>query len=103
MNTFTAESGSVTATGASVTDDTLTVDLSDGRTISAPLAWYPRLLHASAGERGRWRLLGQGRGLHWPDLDEDISVENLLTGRPSGESRKSFAEWLARRARGSVF
>jgi len=97
MRTFTAEHGSAEATGVSVTDDTLTVDLSDGRTISAPLAWYPRLLHASSGERARWRLLGQGRGLHWPDLDEDLRVENLLAGRPSGEGQKSFAGWLAQR------
>jgi hypothetical protein len=100
MSTSTSETRSATALQAAVTDDTLTVDLSDGRTISAPLAWYPRLLHGTAEERGRWRLIGQGRGLHWPDLDEDISVENLLDGKPSGESQKSFTEWLERRAIG---
>jgi hypothetical protein len=83
-----------------VTDDTITVELSDGRTISAPLAWYPRLHHGTPEERGRWRLIGQGSGLHWPDLDEDISVENLLAGKPSGESQRSFAEWLGRRTSG---
>jgi hypothetical protein len=97
---ITAEARSVAATQAAVTDDTLTVELSDGRTLSAPLAWYPRLLHATAEERGRWRLIGQGRGLRWPDLDEHISVENLLAGQPSGESQKSFAEWLGRRRGG---
>jgi hypothetical protein len=81
-----------------VTDDTLTVDLADGRTISVPLAWYPRLLHGTDRERGNFRLIGGGEGIHWPDLDEDISVENILQGQPSGESQKSLAQWLASRA-----
>jgi len=81
-----------------VTDDTLTVELSDGRSISAPLAWYPRLLHGTVEERCRWRLIGQGSGIHWPDLDEDVSVENLLLGRPSAESQNSLKKWLGRRA-----
>ncbi len=88
------------ATHVAVTDDTLTVQLSDGRSISAPLAWYPRLLHGTAEERGRWRLIGRGRGIHWPDIDEDISVENLLAGRPSTESQHSFKQWLGRRSAG---
>ena len=83
--------------GVRVTPDTLSVDLADGRTISVPLAWYPRLLHGSAEERNRWRLIGSGRGIHWPDLDEDISVANLLDGKPSGESQQSFSAWLKRR------
>jgi hypothetical protein len=94
----TAEAQSVTATDLTVTDDALTVELSDGRSIAAPTAWYPRLLHGTAEERGRWRLVGQGRGIHWPDLDEDISVENLLAGRPSGESQTSLKRWLASRS-----
>ena len=73
-----------------VTKDALAVDLADGRTVIAPLAWYPRLLHATSDERKRWRLIGRGEGIHWPDLDEDISVEGLLAGRPSGESQRSF-------------
>ena len=81
-----------------VTDDTLSVDLSDGRTISAPLGWFPRLVHATQEERNNWRLIGKGRGIHWEDLDEDISVEGLLAGRPSGESQPSFKKWLERRA-----
>jgi len=85
----------------SVTDDTLTVELSDGRSISAPLAWYPRLVHGTVEERRRWRLIGQGHGIHWPDLDEDISVENLLLGRPSSESQNSLKKWLGRRASGA--
>jgi len=77
-----------------VTEDLLVGELSDGRTISVPIAWYPRLLHGSAEERNHWRLTGGGRGIHWPNLDEDISVENLLTGKSSGESQASFKKWL---------
>jgi Protein of unknown function (DUF2442) len=73
-----------------VTEDTLSVDLSDGRTISVTLEWFPRLLHAKPKERNKWRLIGRGHGIHWADIDEDISVEGLLTGKPSGESQKSF-------------
>jgi Protein of unknown function (DUF2442) len=85
------------ATAISVTDDTLTVDLADGRSISVPLAWYPRLANGSAEERNSWRLIGRGEGVHWPDLDEDISVEGLIAGRPSGESQQSLAKWLQSR------
>ncbi|MEI6430406.1 MAG: DUF2442 domain-containing protein [Pseudanabaena sp. ELA607] len=77
-----------------ITDDTLSVDLSDGRTISVPLAWYPRLLNASREERDDWRTIGQGAGIHWHKLDEDISTKNLILGQPSGESQKSFQKWL---------
>jgi hypothetical protein len=90
-----------TATAVTVNEDTLTVDLSDGRSISAPLAWFPRLVHASAEERGTWRFIGRGEGIHWPKLDEDISVEGLIAGQPSGESQRSFAGWLESRARRS--
>ncbi len=83
-----------------VTDDTLSLDLSDGRTISVPLAWYPRLLHATTQERNKWRPIGNGQGIHWDDIDEDISVEGLLTGRPSGESQGSFRKWLGQRQSG---
>jgi hypothetical protein len=76
-----------------VTEDTLTFDLSDGRSISAPLVWYPRLLHGTPEERNHWEI-GSGVGVHWPDLDEDISVEGMLLGRPSGESQKSLQRWL---------
>ena len=77
-----------------ITEDTLTVELSDGRTLSVPLAWFPRLLHASPNERDNWRLIGKGHGIHWEDLDEDISVEGLLAGKPSGETQPSFKKWL---------
>ena len=83
-----------------VTEDTLTAELSDGRTISVPLAWYPRLVHATPEERGNWALFGGGQGIHWPDLDEDISVENLLAGRKSGESHRSFKQWLEAKGEG---
>ena len=77
-----------------VTEDTLSVDLSDGRTISVPLGWYPRLEYASAAERANWRLIGKGQGIHWEDIDEDISIEGLWAGKPSGESQMSFKRWL---------
>jgi hypothetical protein len=77
--------------------DALFVELSDGRTVSAPLAWFPRLLHATPKERRRWRLIGKGYGIHWEDLDEDISIEGLLAGRASGESQSSLRRWLNRR------
>ncbi len=86
-----------TTENITITEDTLTVDLSDGRTISVPLAWYPRLSYASPSEQNNWRLTGKGYGIHWEDLDEDVSVEGLLAGRPSGESQTSFRNWLASR------
>ena len=98
MSTLTVELGVPFAENVTVSDDTLSVDLSDGRTISVPLAWYPRLSHASAAERKRWCLIGRGVGIHWDDLDEDISVEGLLAGKPSGESQASFGSWLAKRS-----
>jgi hypothetical protein len=95
MNTLAIDRREATAERVSVTKDTLTVQLADGRTLSVPLAWYPRLLHGNPKQRNRWRLIGRGEGIHWPDLDEDISIENLLSGNPSGESQESFRHWLA--------
>lgn len=80
-----------------VTEDTLTVDLDDGRTISVPIGWYPRLTHGTAAERSHFEISGAGYGIHWPELDEDIGVEGLLTGKRSTESPASFARWLAER------
>jgi len=97
MNTSTTEPQEARALHVSVTNDELAVDLVDGRTVVVPLAWYPRLLHGSRQERNRWRLIGRGAGIHWPDLDEDISVEGLLAGRPSGESQRSLKRWLEAR------
>lgn len=82
-----------------VSEDALMVDLSDGRTVSVPLAWYPRLLHGTTTERGDHQLIGEGLGIHWPQLDEDISVEGILAGRRSHESKDSFEHWLASRPR----
>ncbi|MBI1747713.1 MAG: DUF2442 domain-containing protein [Acidobacteria bacterium] len=97
MRTSTAEAEVPTAESITVTEDTLRVDLSDGRTISVPLVWFPRLAHGTAKERKNWRVIGKGYGIHWEDLDEDISVENLLLGQPSGESQSSFQKWLSSR------
>lgn len=88
------------AVDVKVTEDSLSVELSDGRTISVPLGWHPRLEHATSSERANWRLIGQGRGIHWEDIDEDISVEGLLAGKPSGESQSSFKRWLQERQTG---
>ena len=74
--------------------DILTAELADGRTISVPLLWYPRLVHATQQERDYWQLIGDGEGIHWPDLDEDISVQDLLGGWPSGEGQRSLQRWL---------
>ncbi len=91
------ETSAVRAQNLIVTEDTLTVELSDGRSLSVPLAWYPRLLHGTLEEREKWRLIGQGTGINWPALDEDISVENLLEGKGSGESQRSLKRWLTQR------
>jgi hypothetical protein len=97
MNSSTAETQLPTAAKVEVSDEALSVELTDGRTISVPLAWYPRLSHGTLDERKNFRLIAGGRGIHWPGLDEDISVENLLAGRPSGESQASFKKWLEQR------
>jgi hypothetical protein len=97
MSSSPADAKPVLAQKVSVTDDTLTVDLSDGRTVSVPTDWFPRLSHGSSAERDNWRLIGQGEGVHWPDLDEDISVKSLLAGRASEESQPSLERWLRSR------
>lgn len=94
-----SETWTILVRDVKVTDTLLTFLLSDGRVISAPLEWFPRLVHGSRKERNNWEL-GGGIGVHWPDLDEDISVEGLLLGGPSRESQKSFQRWLdSRKAR----
>jgi hypothetical protein len=98
MSTLTLENDPL-ATAVVVTEEDLTLDLADGRRIVVPLAWYPRLLDATAAERNHWRLLGDGYAVEWPDLDEHIGVEGLLAGRLSGESRQSLERWLAARRR----
>ena len=82
------------AMDVTVTEDALTVDLEDARTISVPLVWYPRLSYATPQERDNWEISGAGHGIHWPDLDEDISVKGLLIGFTSGESPSSLQKWL---------
>jgi hypothetical protein len=88
------------AQGVTASDEALIVDLADGRTITVPLAWFPRLAHGTAAERANWRLIGGGVGIHWPDLDEDISVESLLAGRRSGETQASLRRWIEARKAG---
>ncbi len=85
------------AISATVQDDSLIVDLDDGRSIRAPITWYPRLLHATLPERQKLRLIARGQGIHWPDLDEDISIESIVRGKPSTESAASLKRWLAAR------
>ncbi len=88
------------AQNVSFTEAALAVELIDGRTITVPLMWYPRLAHGTAAERANWRLIGEGEGLHWPDLDEDISIEGLLAGRGSGETQASLRRWFESRKAG---
>lgn len=97
MRTSAAEARVPSAIRAGFLNAAVIVDLRDGRTVTAPLTWYPRLFHGSARERRNWRLIGGGVGIHWPDLDEDLSVESLLAGRPSAESQASLRKWLANR------
>ncbi len=85
------------AVQVTTTDDTLSIDLEDGRTISVPIGWYPRLAHGTPEERANFQISGAGYGLHWPDLDEDIGVEGLLLGKMSAESPASFQRWLQQR------
>lgn len=88
------------AVSVTVTDDTLSVDLEDGRTISVPIVWYPRLAHGTPEERANFRISGAGYGIHWPDLDEDIGIEGLLLGKKSTEGPASFERWLVKRQPG---
>jgi hypothetical protein len=99
MSTLVAD---IRAQAVNIDDDSLTVDLYDGRSLCVPLAWYPRLGHATAAERRNWLWIGDREGIHWPDLDEDISIQNLVLGQPSGESQESFRRWLETRNIGNV-
>src|SRR5260370_1028872 len=101
MSILKTEIRDATARGLAVSDDAVTVDLADGRTITAPLAWFPRLAHGTPAERANWRFIGSGEGIHWPDLDEDISVQSLLAGQRSGESQNSLRRWLKERNKSS--
>ena len=97
MSTLLIDRETLRARSVRVTDDAVVVDLVDGRTISTPLAWYPRLVHGNAAERAKFELIGNGEGIHWPDLDEDLSVEGMLAGQPSRERPESIGRWLANR------
>ena len=99
MRSFMVENRTALAKMVELTDETLSVELADGRTIAVPLDWYPRLSHATADERSNWRLIAGGRGIHWSAIDEDISTANLLAGQPSTESQTSFKKWLASRTK----
>ena len=79
--------------------DRMTVTFADGRALSVPVDWYPRLKHSSARERENWQIIGDGTGITWPEIDEDLSVAGLLAGRRSMETNKSFARWMERRSK----
>ena len=96
MNTLTEISISP-AVDVSVTDELLTVELSDGRKISVPTAWYPRLAHGTPKERRQWKLSYSGEGLHWEGLDEDISIKGLIAGLPSNENPAMIKKWMETR------
>ena len=100
MTTLTLETEPLAAS-ISVDRERLTVNLVDGRILVVPLAWYPRLLHGSLEEKGRWQLLGDGYAIEWPDLDEHIGIEGLIAGRRSSESQSSLEKWLAKHQSGS--
>ncbi len=94
MTTLTLETDPI-VNQVTFTDEKLILELADGRSLIVPLAWYPRLMHASPEERQNWQILGDGYAIEWADLDEHIGIEGLLAGRRSGESQRSFEHWLA--------
>ena len=99
MNSLAIEIQEARVKSVTVSDDALTVDLMDGRTIIVPLVWYPRLWHGTPDERNHFEIIGDGMYIHWPELDEDLTVAGLLAGRRSGESPQSLKKWLdARKA-----
>ena len=91
----------LSAVAVELQDERLVVELSDGRSVTVPLDWYPRLVHASESERQNWRMLGDGYAIEWPDVDEHIGVEGLLAGRRSGESGQSLDRWFRSRETGA--
>lgn len=97
MNSLATEIHEARARHVTVSQEALTVDLVDGRTIIVPLAWYPRLWHGTPEERSNFEIFGDGTYIHWPDLDEDLTVAGLLAGRRSGERSESLKKWLEAR------
>lgn len=97
MSSSVIDVGEARARSVRVSQQALTVDLTDGRTVIVPLGWFPRLWHGSKREREHFEIFGEGGYIHWPDLDEDLTVAGLLAGRRSGESPESLKKWLAQR------
>jgi hypothetical protein len=97
MNSLTLEIEELRAVNVSLTEEALTLDLNDGRTVIVPLIWYPRLWHGTATERNNFEIIGDGTIIHWPELDEDLSIADIAAGRRSGESQKSLKKWLEQR------
>jgi Protein of unknown function (DUF2442) len=97
MNSSAIETQEPRAQQIAISEDSLSVDLRDGRTIIVPVIWYPRLWYGTAEERSNFEILSDGTLIHWPDLDEDLSVSGILAGRRSGESQKSLKRWLEER------
>ena len=99
MSSLAVEIQEARAQSAKLTDEALAIDLVDGRTIIVPLVWFPRLWHGAPRERNHFEIIGDGAYIHWPDLDEDLTVAGLLAGRRSGESPQSLKKWLQSRRR----
>lgn len=97
MNSLITEIQEARAQEVRVEEDKLVIDLVDGRSISAPLAWYPRLWYGTSEERSKFEITGDGKYIHWPDLDEDLSIAGILVGHHSGESAESLKKWLESR------
>jgi hypothetical protein len=97
MSTSALEAFAARAQAVEITEDALVIELIDGRTLTVPLAWYPRLWYGTPAERRNLELIGEGNYIHWPDLDEDLSIAGMLAGRRSGESAASLKMWLAGR------
>ena len=97
MNSLAIETQEPRAQAITINEDSLSVDLMDGRTIIAPLIWYPRLWYGTTEERDNFEIIGDGALIHWHDLDEDLSVGGILAGRRSGESQKSLKKWIEER------
>ncbi len=97
MSSLITEIEIANAIEVTVSDETLTVSLDDGRVLSIPISWYPRIMNGTVKERANYRLIGNGEGIHWEDLDEDISIHGLIAGHHSLESQNSFDKWLRSR------
>lgn len=97
MSSFLTEVETANAVSVRLSDDLLTVELDDGRIVSVPMSWYPRLYHATKDERLDYRLISNGSGIHWERIDEDISIKGILAGHRSQESQSSLDKWLKSR------